>query len=112
MNRKSSRLFNFCLVLLFTIVSINAFAQVGAKRDPTEPAIIEVGGGETATPIAIYEAQSIIIGQTRRLALINNIFVKVGGTIGRAKVIAIDRNAVILSDSGRNRTIHLFNRNF
>ncbi|WP_238552842.1 hypothetical protein, partial [Legionella oakridgensis] len=55
-----------------------------------------------------YQLQSIIIGRSRRLALINDQFVSIGDSIGSAVVIAIDRNSVVLSESGRKLKIDLF----
>ena len=108
----------FCLISLITILSMRVYAQTNIGHDPTRPAISvqqiggdKQGGGDKKTIVAGYEVQSIIIGNARRLALVNNKFVSIGDTVGGAKVVAIDRNSVVLSESGRKLTIYLFDRN-
>ena len=72
------------------------------KRDPTKPF---TGNAEVTGQL---ELRSILIGTGRRIALINDTFVQVGDTIGPAKVIAIQRDSVILIDSGKTETLYLF----
>lgn len=79
-------------------------------RDPTKPpaGISDVAAAEKDA--VGFDLQSIIISNSRRMAIINNRLVKVGDNIGGAKVVAIERNAVVLSVAGRKLIIHLFKR--
>lgn len=110
---KRVSLFKFCLILLFPLLSNNIYSQEVSGRDPTRPSQYTSNVSEankSATPRVGYNLQSVIIGKTRRLALINDKFVTVGDVIGNAKVIAISRNTVVLSESGKKVTIYLFER--
>jgi len=99
----------FCLTLLITLLSLHTFAQTNLAHDPTKPALL-INTVAGKSDISEYKLQSIVIGKTRRLALINDKLVSTGDTVGSAKVVAIDRNSVILSESGRKLTIYLFQR--
>ncbi len=103
----------FCLVLGFTLLSnqeVNALTLL--EHDPTQPAVIDVEGTDTtkADTKESYSLQAIIISPTRRLALINSIFLNVGEIIGIAKVEKINKNFVVLSVSGQKLTIYLFDQ--
>lgn len=102
----------FCITGLITLISTTITAEVVVGRDPTQPATFNViiDKKQAGTPTAGYQLQSILISKDRSLALINDKFVSVGDVIGSAKVIGIDRNSVILSESGRKLTIYLFDR--
>lgn len=104
----------FVLTLLF-VVTPGVYCQetstipgamtaltVPTINDPTRPFTgkVEISGK--------LELRSILIGSGRRLALINDTFVQVGDTIGSAKVIAIQRDFVVLIDSGKTETLYLF----
>ncbi|AHE68381.1 hypothetical protein [Legionella oakridgensis] len=99
-------LFKFCLTIIIILLSWEVLAQVAKERDPTRPAV-QIGSIKD-TSVERYQLQSIIIGRSRRLALINDQFVSIGDSIGSAVVIAIDRNSVVLSESGRKLKIDLF----
>lgn len=99
-------LFKFCLTIIIILLSWEVLAQVAKGRDPTRPAV-QIGSIKD-TSVERYQLQSIIIGRSRRLALINDQFVSIGDSIGSAVVIAIDRNSVVLSESGRKLKIDLF----
>lgn len=86
------------------------FATVVTLRDPTQPAIADT----TLPEIKVQEKkeeiilQGIIVSSKRRLALINDHYVKVGDMIGEDKVESIEKNSILLSRSGQKRTIYLF----
>ena len=85
------------------------YSQVITLRDPTQPVIpehmVEIPKDNMET---VYVLQSIIISPSRKLALINDKYVRVGDMIGEAKVEAIEKNYVILLQAGRKQTIYLF----
>ena len=108
-------LFCFGLLIASTVLAVepqplrNITATV--ERDPTQPAVVDsiaTGSKKEAKPS--YLLQSIIISSTRRLALINSNFVRVGDKIADATVEMIDKNSVILSLPGRKLTLYLFSR--
>jgi hypothetical protein len=59
------------------------------KHDPTRPAVTEVAVETDKKELKeeAYVLSSIIVSPTRRIALINAKFVKVGDTIGEASVL-------------------------
>lgn len=88
--------------------------QTHVGRDPTQPAMgafstVETEEKETK-PEEAYHLASIIISPTRRLALINATFVKVGDKIGEASVVKINRNSVSLLAPGKKITIYLLDQ--
>ncbi|WP_133129855.1 hypothetical protein [Legionella yabuuchiae] len=103
-------LFKFCLILLFPLLSGGISAAQDQWRDPTRPSLYRALEPKGAKKNQTYNLQSIIIGKSRRMALINDKFVTVGDRVGDAKVVAIERNSVVLSESGRRLTIYLFDR--
>lgn len=78
--------------------------NINTLRDPTQPAKYEPGNKGNGG----FQVRSIIIGKTRRVALINDTFVQIGDRIGSATVISIDKNSVVLQDAGRPITLYLF----
>lgn len=112
---KPYRFVTFCLTIVITLLSLNLFAQEAGARDPTKPPaytedIQKDTQKEAEQSNGGYELKAILIGQGRRLALINEQYVRLGDRIGDARVIAIEQNAVTLSEAGRRVTIYLFDR--
>jgi hypothetical protein len=102
-------LFNVCfcgLSVLLPIAVVRADASI--SRDPTAPAIVSgvtvksEGGG------VAYQLQSIMIDGDRRIALINDKFVSQGDLVNNAEVLAINKNSVVLVESGQKITLYLF----
>jgi len=83
-------------LLVIGIMSIltgwNVMIYADELRDPTRPEIINNNSG----PVTQLELNAIIISSDRQVAIINGIVVKVGDTIGNAKVISIAPNTVQL----------------
>ncbi|GGI85112.1 hypothetical protein [Legionella impletisoli] len=103
-------LFKFCLILVFPLLSGKINAATEQLRDPTRPSLYRNLEPKGDKKNQSYNLQSVIIGKSRRMALINDKFVTVGDVVGDAKVVAIERNSVVLSESGRRLTIYLFDR--
>ena len=101
-------LFNFCFLLLVFLPSIAAPLE-NIARDPTKPVPTSTQVNREKSNVS-FNLQSIIINPNQRRALINNRLVKVDDTIEGAKVIAIQRNAVVLSEAGKKLVIYLFKR--
>lgn len=108
--------FFFCLSLAISLISTELIGQPNLAKDPTRPIILlpdlnvskYINEKEIPTEEVTYTLQSLIIGKGKRLALINDKFVKVGDRVNGAKVIKIEQNFVILSNQGRNIKIYLF----
>jgi len=83
-------------------------------RDPTKPAMmegrVEAIRDDAKKVEATYQLSSIIVSSTRRLALINAAFVRVGDRIGEASVVKINRNSVVLSAPGKKITLYLLDQ--
>lgn len=90
------------------LLSFQVNAWTFPRRDPTTPVTYTEGSSKNEK--VGYDLQSIIIGRTRPLALVNDKFVTIGDMIDNAKVIAINRNSVILEDSTQRITLYLFDR--
>ena len=107
--KKSSTL--FYLLFFLSLSSQKTLAEEVHLKDPTKPpAYVEDVEDKEQTSKAHYELKSILIGRGRRLALINEQYVSLGDKVGTAVVIAIERNAVVLSEEGRQVKIYLFDR--
>lgn len=101
--RKSKLLVFFCLVGLK-----HAYAEM---RDPTQPPAIPISvTQETPQYEGDYKLQSILIGPMRKLAMINGELVSVGSKIQNARVVAINKNYVVLLIGGRQMTLYLFGK--
>ena len=78
------------ITLLLFLISLDARAM----RDPTRPANYAADG---VSVVNGYMLNSVMISAKRKLALVNDTFVKQGDSIDGAKVIKIQSNSVILS---------------
>lgn len=73
-------------------------------RDPTQPGNLY----STDNTRGAFRLNSILVGKTRRLALINDTLVQVGDTIDSARVISINEDSVVIADSGKTITLYLY----
>lgn len=98
--------------LYFVIGSIIPWNELCADaldiRDPTRPLIVEVVEADKKIEQERLVLQSIIISPTRRIALINDEYVKVGDYIGLYKINSIEKNSVVLTQPGQKKIIYLF----
>ena len=106
MNNRHSTLFYTVILLYFVLIPNIGLAYLS---DPTKPKVNTeepVSKGKS-TP---FNLQSILIGRMRRLAMINEQIVSVGSSINGARVLAIDKNHVVLLYSGRKVVLYLFGK--
>lgn len=112
MTNKYMATFNRQVVLLACFLCFGMFlptTSMAYMRDPTKPVVVTVT--QTSKGKAIpFNLQSILIGRMRRLAMINDKLVGVGSTVNGARVLAIDKNHVVLLYAGRKKTLYLFGR--
>ncbi|QMT61225.1 hypothetical protein [Legionella sp. PC997] len=92
----------FCCFNLFNI-------SYAALYDPTKP-IISPLVHETTMDESEFNLQSILIGPMRRLAMINGQIVGTGSSIQGARVLAIDKNHVVLFYAGHRKILYLFGK--
>lgn len=78
-----------------------------ALHDPTRPVMSALTQASSPKE-GNYILQSILIGPMRRLAMINGQIVGSGSSIQGARVLAIDKNRVVLLIDGRKETLYLF----
>ncbi len=94
----------FCFLIL-NLFFINA--SKAEMRDPTKPLISPIIHN-SATDEEDFNLQSILISPMRRLAMINDKLVGTGSTIQGARVLAIDKNHVVLFYAGHKKILYLF----
>ena len=94
----------FCLFLNFTHTSAQA-----PLHDPTAPVTNRLSN-KPSFKIDDFNLQSIIIGHRRRLAMINGQLVGTGSKIQGARVLAIDKNHVVLFHDGQRKNLYLFSK--
>lgn len=107
------RLKQYFIILYFFIINLIAMnLSYAALHDPTEPPISPITLVIPGAPEAEsnYKLQSILIGPSRRLAMINGQIVGTGSSIQGARVLAIDKNHVVLFYAGRKKILYLFGR--
>jgi hypothetical protein len=93
----------FMMHCVLVLVSIDTHAALG--RDPTSPPTVT----RSANADSGNGLQSIIIGNARPRALINDKFVTIGDTVDNMKVLSITPNAVILESTAKKHiTLYLF----
>jgi MSHA biogenesis protein MshK len=76
-----------------------------ALRDPTQPSNFKPSENNGKGSLRV---RSILIGKTRRIALINDTFVGIGDRIGTATILSIKKDSVIVLDAGQSITLYLF----
>ncbi len=79
-------------------------------QDPTRPAFLNPGSetaAGTANTAPSLVLTAIRLSPNRRSAMINDRTVKVGGRVGDARVVAIDRDGVRLQRGTEQFTLHL-----
>lgn len=98
------RLLGVC-ALLGTVASAAA-----NLADPTRPPLATpiAAGAPAAAPAPSFTLQSIVFGPQRRLAVINGHQVHEGSALGEAKVMRIEREAVVLELEGHRQVLSLY----
>lgn len=89
--------------LLLTLVYGVSHADQGF-RDPTRPYTARIAG---ATPAPRFVVNAIIISSDRRVAIVNGRRVGIGGSVGAATVVAIEKHQLILEVDGKRITANL-----
>jgi hypothetical protein len=108
-----SRALGFVGAPLFVLAASWTTAGLGeTMRDPTQPPAMQMAkaGKTSSTPYTGpgLVVRSIRIGPAGRLAMIGGVGVKVGDSLGEAKVIAIRESEVVLREPQGSRTLKLY----
>lgn len=92
-------------MLALMLAGSGGFAEAEESlRDPTRP-YSPAQGSRASAPRFVVNA--IIISPERRVAIVNGRRVTVGGSIGRATVVAIEKNELVLEIGGKRITAGL-----
>lgn len=97
------------IILMLTVFTMSC-SWAATLRDPTQPVIGVMGNQSSNASESRFQLQSILIAPKRRLAMINGQMVGVGSSINGARVLAIDKNRVILLVGGSKQSIYLLGR--
>ena len=94
-------------VLLFSHSGLDG-APAGVLTDPTRPPSFAAGAADGEKSEQTRVVQSVLIAPGRTMAVIDGETVRVGSSLGGAKVVKIDETGVILSNNGRLEVLKLF----
>lgn len=92
-----------------TVLSMALFAGVSpvfALQDPTRPPDNRIVSPD-ARPVTPLELQSILVGEARRVAVINGLARSEGQGFDGIRVLRIHDNRVDIVDHGRARVLYL-----
>jgi MSHA biogenesis protein MshK len=93
-----------CTVLVFVSVAFGVVTSVSA--DPMKPPGFGVSAGKASDKRASsYQVFQILHGEQRKIALVNGNWVSVGDSVAGARVVAINKDAVILTVAGKKQRI-------
>lgn len=79
--------------LFLLLVGLCVSFSLWALRDPTQPADVDASSYGSG-----YNISLIIVSDTRKMAVLNGLFVSEGDTVGQDKVIEIKPDSVVLQD--------------
>lgn len=99
-------LFALC-VLAFPHAGLHG-APADVLVDPTRPPSFAGGAAETEKSGQARVVQSVLIAPGRTIAVVNGETLRVGSSVGSAKVVKIDQTGVTLSNSGKLEVLRLF----
>ncbi len=96
--------------ILLTAASGGSGVRASALPDPTRPPTAADGSPLAAAPDApdTFTVNSILFAPARRIALLNGRMVHEGSTLGGAKVVRIERDAVFIEVAGQSRRLPVY----
>jgi hypothetical protein len=98
------------LALASAAVSPMARAETSALPDPTRPPMAADGSPGVSLPERPdgFAVTTILFAPTRRIALLNGRMVHEGSTLGAARVVRIERDAVFIEIAGQSRRLPVY----
>ena len=96
-------------LIVALVLAISAFGPALANellRDPTRP-YTEAQLKAIASPR--YVVNAIIVSPDRRVAIVNGQRVGIGGSVGNATVVSIEKDRLVLDANGERITARLHN---
>lgn len=93
--------------LTIVLVLFCTAPQAEELRDPTRPKQPRQAPQEVETPVTRYSVDSILVSDSRRIAVINGVSVAQGESVAGARVERIARDRVLLEVDGERRTLVL-----
>lgn len=104
------------IFIVFSLMSCLLLSQAfAALHDPTAPqasdnAFEGVLSQDASKIKTSFNLQSILLAKARRLVMINGKLLGVGSEIEGARILAIDKNRVVLLQGNRKITLYLFDK--
>lgn len=87
-------------LLAWLLVLVAGPLAAATLRDPTQPLDYQPHAATAHKAASVYRLESILYGPTRRVAVINGTAVGPGEHIAGARVVRIERMAVVLDIQG------------
>ena len=99
-------MFKQALAVLTTAMVLGGMASAGELRDPTKP-LQQRQASQQPAAITRYSLDSILVSDSRRIAVVNGASLAVGERVGNATVKRIARDRVLLEINGKTQTLVL-----
>lgn len=93
------------LLMLLGVFGSVVAGPVLALEDPTRPSGFNAPTAEAPKPQANFSLDSIMIGDGKRLAVINGQMVREGQSLEQARVVKVTPDRVVLSVNGQQRVL-------
>lgn len=95
----------YSIVTFLLVISASGLVLAdGLLRDPTRP---YTAAQQKAVVSPRYKVNAIIVASDRRVAIVNGRRVSIGGSVGNATVVAIEKDRLILEANGERITARL-----
>lgn len=95
---------------LIVYLGVSGIAPVMALSDPTKPASYVVSKNQGQNTVSVdnreLRVQSVLVSDTRRLAVINGRSYGVGEVVDDAEITLIDRSGVTVVRRGKEQRLH------
>jgi MSHA biogenesis protein MshK len=101
---------NPCLVVCTSILLLAKIATAQSLPDPTRPpsSADGQGAGKSETGPAVPILQSILVSDSRHIAIINGQMLKIGDKVGDNRIIKITESEVVLRSGKDLQVLKLF----
>jgi len=97
------------ILLMVLVAGVSLAADVYALTDPTRPSGFVEPAADAKSAYASLRLESVLIGESRRVAVINGKTCRVGERVEGATVVAIHSDRAVLVRNGSRITLPLLN---